>query len=204
MAFIPVLSVAQCEMRFLAQGQRIENTLYFEHTTTGIVQADLDELTAWLAEEWSIAWKPIQSINLTHQEVYATDLTTADGIFSVNTDQQGVAGTHAAEISPGNVTLAVSFRTNQRGRSGRGRNYWCGLCEDQTEGNSIATVTQGQILAAYQRLIDDPLDGWTWRVVSRYHDGAARAAGLSLLITQVQLVDGFVDSQRRRLSGRGS
>ena len=51
--------------------------------------------------------------------------------------------------------------------------------------------------------------GYTWVVASRFSgvdaegDPIPRAAGITTPITTVLIVDNLVDSQRRRLSGRG-
>lgn len=204
MAFIPALSVAQIEMRGTLFGQQVENTLYFEHLITGITQATLDELTAFMAEEWSIAWKPYLSSEFTHSEVYGVDLTTATSFASTNLDQAGVAGGGASPSLPGNCAFVASFRTANRGRSGRGRNYWTALTEVNTVGNQVTLGFAAAIMVAYQRLIDDMLDGWQWGVLSRYNAHAPRVSGLFQPVTQVLYTDLNVDSQRRRLTGRGS
>jgi len=45
--------------------------------------------------------------------------------------------------------------------------------------------------------------GADWVVVSRFHDNAPRTAGVVSFINAATVVDATVDSQRRRLPGRG-
>jgi hypothetical protein len=48
------------------------------------------------------------------------------------------------------------------------------------------------------------IDPWVWVVASRITNGAPRVTGLSQPVTSWLVVDLAVDSQRRRLNGRGS
>jgi hypothetical protein len=112
--------------------------------------------------------------------------------------------------TPANVSLAVSFRTAGRGRSSRGRNYFVGFVDDQVTGNVVNNSDAVDIRNAYAALIAAAATAnVSWVVVSRFSgvdaDGKPipRAAGVTSLINAVSLVDNDVDSQRRRLNGRG-
>lgn len=113
---------------------------------------------------------------------------------------------------PGNVTMSVSFRTALRGRSFRGRNYVAGLTEDQVAGNIFISTLSASWKAAYEAIAAAIAStGWTWVVVSRFSGVDAvtkepipRAAGVTTPVLSVIVVDDFVDSQRRRLAGRGN
>ena len=203
MAFIPAAAVAQIEMRGRAHVERVENTLYFHKTAGGMTQADLDALTLFMAQEYNLAWKAQLPPEYVHAEVYGTDLTNATSFTSTNTSQANVAGSKAGTGLPGNVTFCISFRTVNRGRSGRGRNYWPLLAEADVTGNFLSTAQRNLILGVYNRLISAPPTGWVWGVLSRYTNGAPRVNGLFQPITNVIAVDDAVDSQRRRLAARG-
>lgn len=203
MAFIPSLNTAQIEMRGRAHVERVENTLYFYKVAGSMTQADLDALTLFMSQEYLLAWKAQLPADYVHAEVYGTDLTTATSFTSTNTAQANTAGTLAGVALPGNVTFCISFRTPNRGRSGRGRNYWGLLTEADVTGNFLSVTRRNAILAVYQRLITTPPTGWQWSAISRYNNGAPRATALIQNITNVIAVDDAVDSQRRRLAGRG-
>jgi hypothetical protein len=204
MAFIPASAVAEIEMRASLYTERVENTLYFKKDTGSIDQTALDALTNFMDEEWNTAWKPILQAQYTFREVYGTDLTSATSFVSTNVDHAGVTGSAEGVASPGSVAFCVSFRTGNRGRSGRGRNYWTSVPTSQITGNFLSPTYRNLILAVYNRLILTPPSGWTWGVLSRFHSGAARVAGLFQPITTVVAVDDALDSQRRRLAGRGT
>jgi hypothetical protein len=108
--------------------------------------------------------------------------------------------------------MSVSFRTESRGRSFRGRNYIVGLTEDQVTGNDFASGITGLFQAVYELLLDFGQDiAWAWVVASRFsgvdpvtHDPIPRTTGIATVVTAVTVVDNFVDSQRRRLTTRGN
>jgi hypothetical protein len=204
MVFVDVPNTAQIEMRGTLHGERVENTLYFNRDTGTIDQTILDALTAFMAAEYDLAWEDVLPSAYVHSEVYGTDLTSATSFASTNTDQAGNPGALSGASLPGGTTFAISFRTANRGRSGRGRNYWPGLMEADVTGNLLSAGAADSFLAVYQRLIDSPPTGWTWGVVSRYHNGAPRSTGIFQPITNVIYTDLAVDSQRRRLAGRGT
>lgn len=107
------------------------------------------------------------------------------------------AGGIVEDSAPGNVAICLSLRTALAGRSTRGRKYLSGLPKGDVVGNTVNTVTVGNILVAISDLIAALLtNGTPLAVFSPTH----------LLLTQVSAVtavDFNVDSQRRRLTGRG-
>jgi hypothetical protein len=98
---------------------------------------------------------------------------------------------------PGNVAICISLRTALAGRSSRGRKYFSGLTVGDVTGNTVNSVTVGNVLVAVSDLIAALLtNGTPLAIFSPTH----------LLLTQVSTataVDFNVDSQRRRLTGRG-
>lgn len=192
------------ELRFLASTQRVENTLYFQGSAA-ITTTLMTTLGNNLANWWAVNFKTRTSTAVTLNEIYLTDLTTESSpTVSVTTGLPN-AGTDAAESMPFSVTFCYSFRTNGRGKSSRGRNYVVGLTEGNVLGNSISGSYSSAGLAAYQQLIGAGIftPGLIWCVVSRFHQGLPRAVALVQPITSVVMVDQVVDSQRRRLPGRG-
>lgn len=203
MAFIPVDGVVQVELRFALHGQQCENTLYFRNED-GVNLANMtvlaDDINDWLVPTY-MGMLPSSTTLL---EVYLTDLTSSIGPTVSNTDLAASPGTYTTSPAlPGNATVTASFRTNGRGRSARGRNYIVGLGEDSVVGNTINPALRTAIENAYLALLPEISTGWQWVVVSRYHNGAPRVEGEFYPVTNVLVVDPYVDSQRRRLTGRG-
>jgi hypothetical protein len=211
MPFIPVANTALTELRFTANGQQVENTLWFEHATDPSV-ADLEGLTAAVFDWWVANIKPLQSSNVQLREVSAISMTTASSPQDAFSPPIAEFGGNTPNIEPGNVTMSISFRTGLRGRSFRGRNYAIGLTEDQVAGNNFVAGLASTWQAAYFALIAAAADaGWQWVVASRFSgvdpvtgDPIPRAAGVTTPIVSVIVVDDNVDSQRRRLTGRGN
>jgi len=211
MPFVPVANTVEVELRFLLDGQHIENTLYFE---IGIAP-DPSNMTTLLnnVESWWIDnVAPLCSASLSLVELVATDLTTATGPQVTVAPVGGDPGGLGQPALPNNVTLSVSFRTANRGRSFRGRNYFPVLSEGQVTDNTVTAGVVTAIQDAYAAILTDVNGGLppvTWVVVSRFSgidsngDPIPRVAGISTPVTTVVIVDPIIDSQRRRLPGRG-
>lgn len=205
MPFVPVADTLMAELRFISQGQKIENTLYFQGSAgvSSSLASDLgDALISW----WDTQFQPITSDTMSLVEVFVTDLTTDTSFTVSDTAGLPLTGASTTEALPANVAHCVSFRTAQRGRSARGRNYVAGMTEADTNGSLISSTIVADHVTAYTILLGAGafVPGLEWVVVSRFHNGAPRVAGLAIPITNVLSVDAVVDSQRRRLPGRGA
>jgi hypothetical protein len=205
MAFVPVPNCAEVEIRQQCDNQLIENTLYFEHATPPTateLQALADSIEAW----WGDSILPLLSNTLTYRETYVTDLSEATGPTATQAGFAPAAGGSPDNHAPNNVSLCVSFRTAGRGRSSRGRNYVAGIPSTGVNGDLISQTFTDSVVAAYNNLnvLGNLPSGWTWVVVSRFSGGAARATGVAFPVTRALAVDRIVDSQRRRLPGRGN
>jgi len=145
-------------------------------------------------------------------EVVVTDMSSLTGGQVSFSPPIGEFGGKGGPPLPSNVSLSISFRTALRGRSFRGRNYVVGLAvDDQLDQNSIKPTVMSAWVDAYTELIALASGaGATWIVASRFSgvdgDGhpVPRAAGVTTPITNVVATDNTIDSQRRRLPGRGA
>lgn len=210
MPFVPVPSTVMVEMRMRLDAQEIENTLYFEKATAWTV-AQYTALANAMIVWWNTAYGLVLSSDLSLVEVYITDLTTATSpVHAQAAPIPNPTGTVPTATLPNNVSLTVSFRTANRGRSYRGRNYVPGLPENAVTLNTVQPSTVAGIQNAYTGLFA-VADGQSieWVVVSRYSgidgDGKPipRTIGLATPVTAAIVVDAIVDSQRRRLPKRG-
>lgn len=205
MAFIPVNETVQAEVRMLLDDQKIENTLYFHKiggfdVSAGVALANA--LLLWWTEEFRVQI----SNEVALREIYLTELSSIDSwTWTQAAPTPAPVGSQNLPATPSNVALCVSFRTAKRGRSYRGRNYIAGIPRDNVSSNEVSAGAATGLVSAYNSLMDLATDaGGQWVVVSRYHNNAPRAAGVHQAITSVVIVDRTVDSQRRRLPGRGS
>lgn len=204
MAFIPAPQTIQAEMRFLASTQKVENVLYFQ-ASAGVTPALMTTLGNALVTWWNANLKTHVSTAVSLNEVYLTDLSTETSPTVSYVTGLPSAGGNASESMPFNVSLCISFRTANRGRSGRGRNYAIGLTEGDVAGNSVLSGFTTPLTTAYTALIGAGtfVAGLQFCVVSRRFHKADRTIALVQPVTSVVLVDTVVDSQRRRLPGRG-
>jgi len=205
MPFVPAPDVCLAELVMQLDGQVVENTLYFE-ASAGLDVGLMATLGAALVTWWTDFIAPGVSDDLLLTGVNLTDLSTATspGVFVPVVPAVPGEGTSPAE--PNNVALCVSFRTAFRGRSARGRNYVVGLQQSQVTNSHVNAGVGDFFITAYQQLqgAGDFVAGLEWGVLSRFSGGDPRTSGLFRPIIAVTVVDNTLDSQRRRLPGRGA
>jgi len=152
----------------------------------GIFQVGYAELMAPLSAAYTI--NEITS-------VYIGDADSPENTLVINPPQAG--GQAAAPSSPSNVCLCVSLRSGFGGRSNRGRKYFSGIPEGQVADNIIAEVVCTGVIDGVISLIAALQDNATPMAIASY-------TNLTLVdVVTALCVDFFVDSQRRRLTGRG-
>lgn len=211
MPFVPVPNTFEAEIRMLCAGQRIENTLYFRPQVEGD-DPSLSNLGASLLIWWNTFYAVCIPTEVTLREIHITNLTTATSpIHTQPAPAPAPTGDRITPVLPNNATLAVSFRTGARGRSFRGRNYLAALAEGDVVESTVSAALQVDVLAAYNALLAPAIsDNFQWVVVSRYSgvdaegDPIPRTTGIATDVLSVVIVDPIVDSQRRRLPGRGN
>jgi hypothetical protein len=216
MAFIPAENVAKVTVNMEVHDQKVTNNLYVRNAA-GWSTAELEALADLIILQWNDNFGPIQSVNCLYTSVIAVDLTEEEGAGVEISFPAASGGDVANPAMPGNVALAVRFKTGLRGRARTGKNFFTGLCESQQEGNEITLAVRDSIVAAYGLMRDDLQGaGYEHVVVSfydgftlvEYPDGTTRKVptprGEGLVTPVVSYVaDTFIDSQRRRLAGRG-
>lgn len=209
MPFVPVPNVLQVDVIYLLDSQRVENTLYFENAD-GWDLTSIAEFTATLRTYIAEELMPLLATAIQLIEIVTRLLDTASSIgFSLPVTPP-VTGGESDEPTPSNVSYTVSFRTGLTGRSFRGRNYVAGLPNGKVAGNTIDSGFRTGLLAYYTGLRTLAVDnGVIWVVVSRYSGVGPggvpipRVTGVTTPIIAVGTFDNTVDSQRRRLPGRG-
>jgi len=114
-------------------------------------------------------------------------------------------GGSANAALPGNVTLSIKFDGGFVGRSKRGRMYWLQLKESDVVGDLVQTVSLAAIVGGVEAFFEDiqaAVPDWQHVVVSYCQDNNWLSEGQTTVIDNYSS-DGIVDSQRRRLTGRG-
>lgn len=203
MAFIPAPNTVMVELVYSSQGQITENTLYFYSGIQPTLQlmADLADI---MADWWYNNMRPLVCNTTLLTAIKVTDLEQqyAPGIeVPVNPPTPGALNLNQL---PNNATFAVTFLTELRGRSFRGRNYINGLSEEDVQNNRVTIGWAGNVVNAYLAIIPALAETeWEWVVLSRYSGNQPRDIGVVTNVTGVKYADLVIDSQRRRLPGRG-
>jgi hypothetical protein len=204
MAFIPVANTFLIELQQSYLSQLIENTLYAE-AQDPISPGDIPAIASALFTWWGASVAPLVGAALELRQINLTDLTSDISPSMTVVAPSVLVGTESGDAMPGSVALAVSFRTAGRGRSSRGRNFVAGLTTATVVGNLASATFVNGLRDAYDELIGIFNDiGYTWVVVSRFHNLAPRVAGVTTPITTVVVTDNRLDSMRPRLAGRGT
>jgi hypothetical protein len=204
MAFVPVPLCVGVEMRMLLDSQHIENT-FAVSKGIGWIPADVPVLFNELLLWWTVDLAPSLTQSITLQEVQITDLSSATGFaFTIPAPVPKPAGGRVGTPLPNNVAGCITLRTAKRGRSFRGRNYVPGLVVNDVTNNTIAAARITALETAYNSLITRMVGlGAGLVVISRFTAGAPRVTGVATVVTAAGFTDATVDSQRRRLPGRG-
>jgi len=203
MAFIPVPGVIQAELIYNWNSQVVETVLHFRPSdppTPTLMEELGTEIVTW----WSGGIKGFMSNMITLTQVKLTDLTTNTAPVINWTTLLPQTATNTSPSMPNSVTVAITKRTILRGRSYRGRIFHPGLCEAQVLNNTIDPPTLVNLIAEYSEMISFVTPGASWAmvVISRQENNVPRVTGTDQGVISLSS-DGVVDSQRRRLPGRG-
>lgn len=204
MAFVSVPNTIEVETVFEIDGQICENTAYFE----GIGGApSLEAVSSFLSDMKSLIETdllPLLASSVKLVRLVATLLDAVDSFSTILAVSPPSEGGASSEGMPNNVAYCITFLTDLRGRSFRGRNYISGIPIDGALVNTVSGTFRTGVLAYYSALkalsFDDDL---RMVVVSRFADHAPRVTGVTTPVTGFTTYDAILDSQRRRLPGRG-
>lgn len=205
--FIPAPGVVQVEMVYVNNNQICENVYHVLRPggAGSPTSADLDAIAGvfntWENDHGRTMRNTVTRLTL----IRARDLAVQDGLVVEHIPTGLVVGQTAAQPLPGNVTLAIKWSTGLGGRSFRGRTYHVGLSVGDIDGVSILTAARDFIVSNYALLRDnvDAAGIGTLVVLSYAANKFWRAAAVATPILHAS-ADINLDSQRRRLAGRGS
>lgn len=204
MPFVPTPNTLRAEIIFLWDSQQVENVFHIR-TPNVINESELDSvhtvMNLWY-DSYLSAMQPSAVSLLKYVIADASDQFGVSKEYAPTTRIQGQVS--SSPSMPNNVTLAIKWNTGFRGRSYRGRTFHIGLWESAMVGNNIASDVLANFISTYTQLITS-LDGSTRElgVVSKFQGNVQRTEGVFTPIRTVTC-DGVVDSQRRRLPGRGA
>lgn len=216
MAFIPAVNVAQVVFKQAMHGNVVQNVSHVLNET-GWSPAELTSLCdlyiAWANDSYGSNL----STDLQFTSVAARDMTTEDAA-GVEVGFPALSGGDVASPGlPGNVALAIKFKTGFTGRNRNGRWFVAGLTEGNVNGNTVSSGNRDLIVEAFGDLRTALLGAGYAHVVASYYNGThlvelpdgqkvkRPTPRATALITSVEtyVADLNTDSQRRRLNGRG-
>jgi len=203
MTFIPAPNTAKVEMRFSQEGQQIEN-VYHVTQAAPFDATELNTLAASFKAWWVAQWQTSVVNTCSLVQIVATALDSASAPGIVYATGLPLVGGNAGFPSPLNVTVAIQWFTALRGRSYRGRTYHIGLTANDRSGSYVSTTFQTNAIARYQALITAMNSYAPGLVVVSYRgNNAPRGTALTTEIVTAAC-ELTLDSQRRRLPGRGA
>jgi hypothetical protein len=201
--FIPAQHTVKLAVVSYLASQRIVN-VFHAHDDTGAPDATRAAVLAnALAASWDTNLMPVFSnqISLSHVEWVVLDTQTSP---AGRTDEAGTAGAINHPSIAANAALVVTSRTALRGRSYRGRTYVAGIPNNFLANAVTVDSTYANDLVAGFALLQASMAAVqaTLSVVSYQHNGVRTTPAHVETITHFT-TDYYLDSQRRRLQGRG-
>lgn len=174
----------------------------FHFRTTAAHVWTSSELAALCSAFWTAvgpAFKSATQVGVTFVSVSAIDMgndPAQSGTFLI---PAGNVGTVGGEALPASAAAVLSWRTTYTGRKYRGRTYLYGMGEAQTNGSLLTTSAVALATAIGSALLGF-VNGTGTVVALSVYSTVLNASN----IIQSFIVDNLVDSQRRRLLGRGN
>lgn len=199
MTFVPFPDGALGVIEYGSEDVNWTNTLWFHDLVGGI--ADYQGLASYLHGWANQHIMPHLSSSYEARAVTVYNMTTSNSP-SYTSIIAPVAGSRVGGNAPLSIALVTTFRTGNRGRSGRGRNYVTGFIEDDTGGEQVNNpVIVDGIENAYEvlRLNVQQDVGWYWVVASKYSGGVPRAEVAAQDVTVAEVRSAIFGSQRRRV-----
>lgn len=204
--FIPFPQGASCELIGYCNSNFVENIFHVEHLVHDFTAYDLLVLRniaiAWVTNYYSYAYSNSCFI----VRIRSKSLHSQTGPVDDYELPVPIGGQVSEAPLPNNVTFCSKLLTGLIGRSQRGRWYSIGMCSVQTDGNDASAAYASGMRASLEALRTAiPADANPMRmVVASYRTNKAwRSVVSSHPVTEISITDTHLDSQRRRLTGRG-
>jgi len=206
--FQPVPKTIEAKTFYTLGGQEIVNSFYAQ-TTTAVTDAMVAEIADIVGTWVTTHLLPALSSSVTYNRTIATDLSSEGSFQTINATGGGSVGGGFAMTAPNNEAIAVHRQTGRSGKYQKSRIYLFGLADDNmSDFNHLGTAAAAAILS----IMEDLDAAITAGVEATYITGYPQRVldGVRLLVanfiqsTGWSFVDLVLDSQRRRLPGRGA
>lgn len=190
-------------MRYTLFGQVVENVHFFTRSG-GYDVGSIRDLAVECDTQWNGILKPQLPPAVELIDITATDQSIPGGVQFVRVVNTNGTSGNPAFPAP-NATYAIKFATGLSGRSNRGRMYFPCLQNTGVASGLLISTYAAQLVAAVAAFFQGIFvaTGDIHVVVSYQTDCEWRTGGNPVPVTAYTAVDLAVDSQRRRLPGRG-
>jgi hypothetical protein len=205
MPFVAVPNTIKASFFSTLDGELVMNRVHVQvggAPTEGDCQTVADICGAW----WFANVQPIIGAGDALRLIECKSLHVENGPQAVFVAGLPAVGDINLDTLPNNVAFVISLRTGLTGRSARGRWFWHGITEDQATASHMDATPGAAIVAAMTALRTAIVAASAQLVIVSYvNNGAPRVGGpITFPVTSLISTDNFLDSQRRRLPGRGT
>jgi len=203
MAFIPAPNGAMVKVYGDMFGETVITTFPFRFNDEPVIE-NLEFLAGKIDDWMNDSWLPIVGAQYSYVRTTVIGLSFEEDLFTEITLSAG-NGADMGDPLPNNVTLSVKRSSGLTGRSARGRVYVPGITSTMLSAPNVIDSTFSDAFAAALNLLVDPTFATDWQHViwSYQHNGAPRSEAFPYGIDLYVAVNLVLDSQRRRLPGRG-
>jgi len=203
MAFVPAVDCAEAVIHYTTPGGKAVNVLNFKHDG-GYDQGNIDDLALAVDTKVGINFLALMGSAYHYDETVVRGLASIVDLEGTNDDSAG-NGTYTGTTLPTSVSLAISLRTGFTGRSARGRMFVAGITADSMASADTVNSTYADAWIAALNAVqaEAAISNWDLVVISRQSGGVRLTSAVARVVTDVLCVDHVIDSQRRRLLGRG-
>lgn len=203
MSFQPVADGVVAVVNQIVHDETVNNVLYFRGPTNP-TQIQLEQLAQQVWAVYAFLWCPTCAASYALVNVEVRDVSIEAGAFAASAAGPPVPGALGLNGAPGNVAFAVRHQTALSGRSYRGRTYVAGFPSSSIVGNELATGVVATAVNVFNTIRTDVIPlGFEFSICSRFANKQLRQVAILTPVVQSSASDTSVDSQRRRLSGRG-
>lgn len=203
--FIAAPNTASVEMIYSVGGETCEN-LFHVHKASPYSLADLQALRGTVLTWYTTVWKGQvhSTVTLVRIRTKALDTDIAP-MEDYAVTSGGGGGLASGSLVANNVTYCLKLATGLSGRSARGRWYFIGMSSNSMLNSVDVSTPYRDAVVANLATLRTQLSsaGHTFCVTSYRHNNAWRTTAVNYDIVSVVAVDLHIDSQRRRLAGRG-
>jgi hypothetical protein len=203
--FIPVQGCASVELIYSFGSLIFENRFHVAQASDFSL-TELETLRQ-AVDTWDTnSWKSFRNSAVTLTRIKTKALHASDAPMEEYQVNPPRAGTLSGLLMPLGTAFCIKITSELAGRSQRGRLYMGGLDSQTLQGGSqqiLSTFANNACVALHTLRQVFEAASQTMVIVSYMKDGAWRTEGQKTTIRDFTYSDLNIDSQRRRLAGRG-